>query len=192
MESTNLAICFFWRGLMGLELQNFWFLQVIFVLDGFIMLPPVCSFPLVSTNILWLQVTPCCRTVLNANWKGRVPRYRLHVSVCAHRHISIISSIYIFLFVFIYKHSFWIDIHWVLPPPCKGFTFWFNRGFLLPSLWDCYRLGAVPKIYTSSDYGHAHIFIFTFRHNIRRSSKISSQVSCFTEFQPSNHYPFGN
>ena len=101
--------------------------------------------------------------------------------------------IYIFLFVFIYiyKH-FWIDIHWVLPPPCEGFTFWFNRGFLLPTLWDCYRLRAVPKIYTSNDYGHGHIFIFTFRPNIRRSSKISSQVRCFTEFQPSNHYPFGN
>ena len=40
-------------------------------------------------------------------------------------------------------------IDWVLPPPCnsrKGFTFWFNRGFLLPSFWDCYRLGAVPKV----------------------------------------------
>ena len=42
-----------------------------------------------------------------------------------------------------------VNIPWVLPPPCnsrKGFTFWFDRGFLLSSFWDCYRLGAVPKI----------------------------------------------
>ena len=39
---------------------------------------------------------------------------------------------------------------WVVPPPCnsrKGFTFWFNRGLLLTSFWDCYRVGAVPKSY---------------------------------------------
>ena len=42
------------------------------------------------------------------------------------------------------------NIFWVVPPPCnsrKGFTFWFNRGLLLTSFWDCYRVGAVPKIY---------------------------------------------
>ena len=46
-------------------------------------------------------------------------------------------------------------IHWVLPPPCnscKGFTFWFNRDFVLPSFWDCYRLGAVPNIYIYTLY----------------------------------------
>ena len=37
--------------------------------------PPIYSFPLVSTNSLWLQVTPCCWTVLNSNWKGRVQLY---------------------------------------------------------------------------------------------------------------------
>ena len=43
-----------------------------------------------------------------------------------------------------------ILIHWVVPPPCnscKGFTFRFNRGLLLTSFWDCYRLGAVPNLY---------------------------------------------
>ena len=42
----------------------------------------------------------------------------------------------------------YIYIYWVLPLPCisrKGFTFRFNRGLLL--FWDCYRLGAVPKVY---------------------------------------------
>ena len=33
----------------------------------------------------------------------------------------------------------------------KGYTFRFNMGLLLTSIWDCYRLGAVPKV-TILDY----------------------------------------
>ena len=61
----------------------------------------------------------------------------------------------------IHRHSsncltFFSDVcmDWVVPPPCnsrKGFTFWFNRGLLLTSFWDCYRVGAVPNVWTLFD-----------------------------------------
>ncbi len=70
-------------------------------------------------------------------------------------------------------------IYWVVPPPCnsrKGFTFWFNRGLLLTSFWDCYRVGAVPNIY-----------IYRLLKNM--SMHVAISVQAFPEFSvfPINH-----
>ena len=62
---------------------------------------------------------------------------------------------------------------WVVPPPCnscKGFTFRFNRGLLLTSFWDCYRLGAVPKFYLPTIPIHLSPNVGRYTNSISESS----------------------
>ena len=63
-----------------------------------------------------------------------------------------------------------------MPPPSnrrKGFAFRFNRGLLLTSFWDCYRVGAVPNLYIYvHTYKHTRVDMHEFCHRISSNHEV--------------------